>query len=99
MWDVLVPFVKAHEILQVPEESGTLLVRDLAEGVIRILTLEVGYERRQWIVFSELFNSVLQTLPTNDGTEVTMCFSMDSALDASLEISGPTFVEPEIYGG
>ena len=50
------------------------------------------------MVVAELVYAVLEGLPADYSGEVTPCIaSMNVSLDASLEVSGPAFIEPEVF--
>lgn len=91
-----VPFLASDGLFQRPDERATFLVRYDAEQLIWVLVLVVDDELGSRAVLSEPGDTGIEFLATNDVRKVLGCRSMEFSIDASLEISRPAFVEPEV---
>jgi hypothetical protein len=56
-----------QEVFEVEQEGGSLFVRDLGESVIRILSFQVDYQLGEFVVLSELFDGIRESVPADDG--------------------------------
>lgn len=94
--DELVKLGLSNEVFEVEQEVEALLIRNAREGIIGILTLEIHDKLSELVIISKVLDGISQRLPSNDGREVAVCFTVNSSQNPSLEVNGPAFVQPEM---
>lgn len=78
----------------VSNEESYLLIGNTAESIIRILSLEVDHKLGKLMISAKEVDGVFQRLPSDDSGEIAVRLSMNRSLKSSLQISGPSFIQP-----
>jgi hypothetical protein len=94
--DELVKLGLSDKIFKVEQEVETLLIGNARERIVGILALKIHNKLSKLVIISKVFDGVSQRLPSDDGREVAVGFTVNSGQNSSLEVNGPAFVQPEM---
>lgn len=97
MRDEFVKLRLSNKVLEVEQEVKALLVGNARERIVGVLALEINNELSELVIVSKVFDGVSQRLPSNNGREVSVGFTVNSSQNPSFEVHGPAFVQPEMF--
>lgn len=96
MRDELVPLLLADQVLEVEQEVKPFLIGNAGECIVRILALEIHHQLGEFVIVSKVFHGVGQRFPSDDGREMTVRLAMNGSQDPSLQVHGPSLIQPEM---
>lgn len=84
----------ADKSVKIPNHVEALLVRNLAECIVRIDSGVVDEELCKSVVLAIVVDGVLEVFPSDDRREIKVRRAMESGNDSTLQVCRPSLVQP-----